>query len=49
MAELVATPPAWEGKFGTGIKGDAGVMGLHHIAYRCRNSEETRQFYGKII
>jgi catechol 2,3-dioxygenase-like lactoylglutathione lyase family enzyme len=22
-----------------------GIKGLHHAAYRCRNSEETRQFY----
>ena len=21
------------------------IQGLHHNAYRCRNSEETRQFY----
>jgi catechol 2,3-dioxygenase-like lactoylglutathione lyase family enzyme len=23
----------------------AGIKGLHHAAYRCRNSEETRSFY----
>jgi catechol 2,3-dioxygenase-like lactoylglutathione lyase family enzyme len=23
----------------------AGIKGLHHNAYRCRDSEETRQFY----
>jgi catechol 2,3-dioxygenase-like lactoylglutathione lyase family enzyme len=30
---------------GTGLAGNAGIMGLHHAAYRCRNSEETRKFY----
>src|SRR5688500_9530165 len=23
----------------------SGIKGLHHNAYRCRDSEETRQFY----
>src|SRR5678816_1767634 len=23
----------------------SGIKGLHHAAYRCRDSEETRQFY----
>ena len=25
--------------------GGAGISGFHHVAYRCRNSEETRAFY----
>ncbi|MEJ0023423.1 MAG: VOC family protein [Alphaproteobacteria bacterium] len=25
------------------------VIGLHHLAYRCRNAEETRRFYEDII
>lgn len=27
------------------IPGQAGIKGLHHTAYRCRDSEETRKFY----
>ena len=27
----------------------AGIKGLHHAAYRCRNSEETRQFYEEFL
>ena len=25
------------------------IIGLHHAAYRCRNSEETRQFYEEFL
>ena len=45
MATKVETPPAWQAKFGTGLKGTSDIMGLHHMAWRCRNSEETRRFY----
>ena len=27
----------------------SGVKGLHHAAYRCRNTEETRKFYEDFI
>ena len=27
------------------MKGSSGIKGLHHNAYRCRDSEETRAFY----
>lgn len=27
------------------MKGNTGILGLHHNAYRCRDSEETRKFY----
>lgn len=27
------------------MKPDTGIRGLHHNAYRCRDSEETRRFY----
>jgi catechol 2,3-dioxygenase-like lactoylglutathione lyase family enzyme len=27
------------------IRGTSGIKGLHHNAYRCRDSEETRAFY----
>lgn len=33
---------------GPGLKrraGSTGILGLHHAAHRCRNSEETRAFY----
>jgi catechol 2,3-dioxygenase-like lactoylglutathione lyase family enzyme len=29
----------------TAIRRSSGIKGLHHNAYRCRDSEETRQFY----
>ncbi len=25
------------------------IKGLHHKAYRCKNSEETRQFYEEFL
>ena len=27
----------------------SGIKGLHHAAYRCRNTEETRKFYEDFI
>ena len=39
----------WQKKLCTGLVGNAGIMGLHHTAYRCRNSEETRQFYEEFL
>ena len=32
-----------------GTKGTAMINGLHHNAYRCRDSEETRQFYEEFL
>ena len=30
-------------------KGFVPVRGLHHFAYRCRDAEETRQFYEDVL
>jgi glyoxylase I family protein len=31
------------------IPAAAGINGLHHFAYRCRDAEETRHFYEEIL
>jgi glyoxylase I family protein len=43
------TKPSTTAKRPAAVPAPAAINGLHHFAYRCRDAEETRQFYEDVL